>query len=306
MKSIYCVLFLLVNIALTLAGTVYRVTADYALNIRQSPNASSKIIDTLKKNDFIYATSVTNGWAKFYKGYCSTSYLVAVNDNANYITNSGLNFRTGPSTSYSIVTTLRNGDDVVLYGNDPFVSGWGVTNNGYCNIKYLTKKNNTDNPTNVTPEASINIYTKPLKQKNYPKEYTKGCTIASYGCCVTSITMALNQIQQKNYSPYDIAGRMAFSGCGAYHSSFNDLGFKIIHKPTLQDVLDGLMAGNIVPYGATTGSNQHWVAVYGYTGDYKNLKSSDFLIHDPGKDRFTLSEYLKDYQTPYMALIYNN
>ncbi|OUM67349.1 hypothetical protein PIROE2DRAFT_58823 [Piromyces sp. E2] len=302
MKFIYGILVLFINLAITLAGTVYKVTAQYALNIRQSPNANSKIVDTLKKNDYIYVTSVSNGWAKFYKGYCSADYLVAVNGNANYVTNSGLNFRTGPSTSYSIVTTLRNGSDVVLYGNDPFISDWGVTNNGYCNVKYLTAKSNSNN----IPEASINIITTPLKQSNYPNTYTTGCTISKYGCCVTSITMALNQIQNKNYSPYDVAKKMTFSGCGANHSSFTNLGFKIVNKPTLQDVLNGLLAGNIVPYGAKTGSNQHWVAVYGYTGDYKNLKSSDFLIHDPGLDRDTLSEYLKVYKDPYMALIYNN
>ncbi|ORX60100.1 hypothetical protein BCR36DRAFT_316509 [Piromyces finnis] len=306
MNALKILLLILFNVIVTIAGAVYKVNVESKLNIRSKASTSSSIVGSLKNNDYIYVTSVSNGWAKFYKGYCSTQYLTKVTINPNYKTTTSLNFRTGPSTSYNAISTLVSGTVVTYYGRDPFNSSWGVTGNGYCSMTYLIPKGSSTIIPSTQNSGRIELTTQLLKQYDYPNEYAPGCTIKKYGCCITSITMALNRIQNKLNTPYDIAKKMAFSNCGAYHSSFNDLGFKIVNSPSLQIVLNSLRAGRIVPYGAiNTSGNQHWVAVYGYTGDYKTLKSSDFLIYDPAYSRTKLSEHLNAFSISYMALIYN-
>jgi len=132
-------LILLSSIACVLSGTVYRVKVDSSLNVRKGPGIGYSIVDTLKNGEVIYATSVGNGWAKFYKGYARTTYLTAISSGTPYVTTTSVNCRTGPSTSYSIISTTSKGDTVTYFGKDPF-STWSVTNRGYMSSYYIKPK----------------------------------------------------------------------------------------------------------------------------------------------------------------------
>ncbi|KAL6621368.1 hypothetical protein U3516DRAFT_862626, partial [Neocallimastix sp. 'constans'] len=131
-------LYLLVNTLCVFSGTVYRVTgikSNSAISIRNGAGTNYGIVGivgSLKYKDLIYAISVSNGWAKFYKGYVSTTYLKEVTDLVKYETNTFLNCRIGPSTKYTIVKTLNEGTVVNYYGRDPTNKEWTVTDNGYC------------------------------------------------------------------------------------------------------------------------------------------------------------------------------
>jgi len=306
MRTLKLFLLIFINVVSIIADTIYRV--DDETSVRKSASSSSPIIGTLKKDDYIYATGVTSGWAKFYMGYCRTQNLKKVTVSPNYKTTASINFRTGPGVNYNIVKSLTSDTTVTYYARDPFTSDWGVTDNGYCNMNYLTPKSA---PTSSSTQPTVNNnvienYTTLIKQYNYPKEYAAGCTIKKYGSCITSVTMALNRVYRKNYTPYDIAKKMTFNQCGAYHSSFTNLGFTIVNEPSLEMIMNALRAGRIVPFGTKNSKgNQHWVAVYGYIGDFKTLDSSDFLIYDPSYSRTRLSEHLSAFPIPYMALIYN-
>ena len=101
MRSLSLLLTFLINTLCVLSGTVYKVTSIYsnfALNIRNGTGTNYGIVGSLHNNDLIYAISVSNGWAKFYKGYVSTTYLTKATGPTKYETNADLNFRTGPST----------------------------------------------------------------------------------------------------------------------------------------------------------------------------------------------------------------
>jgi hypothetical protein len=163
-----------------------------------------------------------------------------------------------------------------------------------------------DEPSEETQYNKIKLDVSPLKKANYPNEFATGCTISKEGSCITSITMALNQIQGMDYTPYDVAKKMNFYGCDIDFSSFDDLKFVFINDPDLSVVLESLANGNAVPYCGLSGGREYWVTVYGYNGDYdySNLKSSDFSIHDPENNKNTLSDLLKN-NDPYIALIYN-
>lgn len=140
MRTLTLFLTLLINVVLVLSGTVYKVTGTNgsSLNIRSGPGTGNKIVGKLKPNELIFATSVSGGWAKFYKGYVSASYLTAASGPSTVKTTANLNFRTGPGTNYSKITTIGKGSGVSYYGRDPFTSGWAVTNKGYASASYLS------------------------------------------------------------------------------------------------------------------------------------------------------------------------
>jgi len=308
MKTIQLLLFFITNVILTLTGSVYKVVIDNSLNINKNTTISSPVVGTLYNGQYIYATNVSNGWVEFYKGYCNIEYLVKETNGDDYKTKVSLNFRKGPGISYDVLTVLTGNTDIIYFGRDPFVDGWAVTDKGYCLMNYIVPNNTTfsnDEPP-IVESGEIKLITAHLKQYNYPYEYAAGCTIKKYGSCITSVTMAINQIQKRNFTPYNIAKRMIFNNCGAFFSSFTSLGFTVIHNPTLEVILESLKAGHIVPYGSKNSMGaQHWVAIYGYIGDYKDIQSSDFLIYDPGYVRSKLSEHMNIFPISYIVFIYN-
>ena len=135
----------------TVVNSVYKVDAGQGgnLNIRSGDGTNYDIVGTISTGQYIFATTITsNGWVKFYKGYISGKYLTKVNSNVNYKVNTGgLNFRTGPSTSFNVLSSLSNGYQIVYYSRDPWNSNWAVTNKGYCSASYIAKINNTPTPT---------------------------------------------------------------------------------------------------------------------------------------------------------------
>lgn len=319
MKILFLILVIFINIDIIITAGVYRVILDSGsyLNIRQSPNINSVIVDTIANDKLIYVQSISNGWAKFYKGYCSTQYLIKVSGGNKYSTTSDLNFRNGPGISYDRINTLNKGTTITYYGMDPWNNGWGVTDKGYCNIAYLTsgetKTKSITRPVTPKLKGSINLNTKEYKQYNYEYEYVRGCspacTIHRYGCLITSITMALNQIEKKNYTPVDVAKIMSFNSDGdaTYYGSSN---FKATrHSNTqqaLQAILKSLKNGRIAIFGSSGASGWHFVAVYGYTGNSKSpLNSNDFLIHDPGSNnRSNLYLHINVYPNNPETIIY--
>jgi len=159
MKLLYSLLVILLSVACTLSSGVYRVKVSGTdLNIRKEATTKSDIVGKLKDGQYIYAISVSNGWAEFYKGHCSMDYLVKVSNGTECATNANLNFRTGPSTDYKIITTLKKGTKVTYFDSDPFTSDWAVTNKGYANVNYLNigdKKQSTTNSTSSSTGAGV-------------------------------------------------------------------------------------------------------------------------------------------------------
>jgi len=131
-----------IGIAYVTAGDVYKVNVNSSLNIRKSESTSSESVGSLKNGQFIYVTSVSNEWAKFYKGYVNTKYLIKTTSGTNYITTAKVNFRSGPSTNYDIITTENTGTKIIYFDKDPFYTSWSVTNLGYVNSEYIEKQGN--------------------------------------------------------------------------------------------------------------------------------------------------------------------
>ena len=141
MRSLLLLVFLLINAVGTFTAAVYKVTGVKThLNIRSGPGTNYKKVGELNLHDVIYVTSISDGWAKFYKGYVSTNYLTIGTkcDRSQHKTTGKLSFRSGPSTNYDIVNTFEKGTTVNYYGRDPFTKSWAVTGKGYINANKLS------------------------------------------------------------------------------------------------------------------------------------------------------------------------
>jgi len=162
MKLLNLILIILVSIAYAYAhaGTVYKVSKNI-VNIRKDAKPSSSVVGTLKVGQLIYATSITKGWAKFYKGYVEISSLTEVKVSTAYTTKEDkVCCRDGPFSNYGCISTKKKGTPVTYYGVDPFNKDWCITNYGYIHSKSISVKPNTSAP---VPPAKVSSYDKPAK-----------------------------------------------------------------------------------------------------------------------------------------------
>ena len=184
--------------------SVRYVKSSDGLNVRKGPSVSYSKITNLPNGTKVTVKSTSNGWSKITSGsitgYVSDKYLSKTaptvgqstsndkNNQANetsttkYISaSSGLNVRKGPSTSYSVISTLAKGTKVIVKSTS---NGWSKITSGsitgYVNSSYLTSKkpstatssnsssSNTNSSTSTSNSASKVIsYAKKLLGKPY-------------------------------------------------------------------------------------------------------------------------------------------
>ena len=108
------------------------------LRLRSEANTTSKVVDTAHRNDCVVLIAQEGDWYKvnynLQEGYMHKSYLDAsVRENAELgygtITGSGVNLRTGPSTSHQIAAVSSQGDSCYIIG----------LNNGWFKVIYKEK-----------------------------------------------------------------------------------------------------------------------------------------------------------------------
>ena len=118
------------------------------LNVRSGPSTTYSIIDTLKQNDEVKVISIENNWAKIKHndeiGYVSAEYLSdkkVETIQIKYVNATTLNVRSGPSTTYSIIDTLKQNDEVKVISIE---NNWAkIKHNdeiGYVSAEYLSDK----------------------------------------------------------------------------------------------------------------------------------------------------------------------
>lgn len=103
------------------------------LNVRSSPSTSSKVLTTLKRGTSVNIISTSNGWhtIKLASGQIAyvSSPLVSLSSTTSttsttrkgIVNTAVLNVRSGPSTSYKVLTTLRRGASVNIISTS---NGW--------------------------------------------------------------------------------------------------------------------------------------------------------------------------------------
>ena len=128
------------------------------VNFRKGPGTSYSIITSLNKGTKVGYISENNGWAKIsYNGnigYMSTNYLATIDSNSGgnnsesnedstiksekQVTGNRVNFRKGPGTNYSVITSLNKGTKVGYISES---NGWAKVNYngtiGYISVNYI-------------------------------------------------------------------------------------------------------------------------------------------------------------------------
>ena len=184
------------------------VTAN-SVNFRTGPSTSYSSMGKLNKGTEVGFISESNGWSKIsYNGkvgYMSSQYLsnktnTPSTDNSDTVVKStkvvsasAVNFRTGPSTSYSKIATLSKGTEVGFISES---NGWSkISYNGkvgYMASEYLANKtnapstgnsDNTVKSTKIVTASAVNFRTGP--GTNYSKIST-----LSYGTEVGFISQS--------------------------------------------------------------------------------------------------------------------
>ncbi|MBS4220503.1 SH3 domain-containing protein [Bacillus sp. FJAT-49711] len=128
------------------------VTAS-ALNVRTGPSTKNKVITIIKKNHAVKVTQTSGSWDKVKvgskTGWVSNKYLTTkkpttttkkkTTSKTMYVTASVLNVRSGPSTNYKVVTTIKKGQSVIV---NQTKGSWGKikvgSKTGWVSTKYLT------------------------------------------------------------------------------------------------------------------------------------------------------------------------
>ncbi|CEN79520.1 C40 family peptidase [Paraclostridium sordellii] len=128
------------------------------VNFRKGPGTNYSIITSLNKGTKVGYISESNGWTKVnYNGtigYMSSNYLGTIDSNSGgnnsesnedstvksekQVTGSRVNFRKGPGTNYSVITSLNKGTKVGYISES---NGWAKVNYngtiGYMSVNYI-------------------------------------------------------------------------------------------------------------------------------------------------------------------------
>ena len=136
------------------------------VNFRSGPSTSYSVIGKLSNGDKVEVISTSNGWSKIKyngkTGYVSSQYLSSSAPESSttttkYVNTLSLNVRSGPSTSYSVIGKLSNGDKVEVISTS---NGWSKIKysgkTGYVSSKYLssTASDSSDSDSTASTPSS--------------------------------------------------------------------------------------------------------------------------------------------------------
>lgn len=152
------------------AESLEGVVTSYGLNVRSGPDKSYSVKFQLSKGDKVTIENSSNGWYKITasngkKGWVSSKYIDVIEKETTTIKQvsvSSLNMRTGPSTSYKIITVLNKGDEVEVISIE---NGWAKikynSKTGYVSNSYLTDKTTSSVKIKYVNSKGLNVRSGP-------------------------------------------------------------------------------------------------------------------------------------------------
>ena len=140
-------------------GKVVNLSSGDTLNVRSGTNTSTTLLGKLSAGSTVKITGKDKktGWYRIdfngTTGYVSDYYIQIVSETTTTYkkTTANLNMRTGPSTSYSIITKIPSGTVVKVISSS---NGWDYVEydgqKGYCSNSYLVATNETPTVKKIT------------------------------------------------------------------------------------------------------------------------------------------------------------
>ena len=146
-----------------------------SLNVRSGPSTSYSVIGKVSEGDKVEVISTSNGWSKIKyngkTGYVSSQYLSSsaapesTTTTTKYVNTLSLNVRSGPSTSYSVIGKVSEGDKVEVISTS---NGWSKIKyngkTGYVSSQYLSSSAAPESTTTTTKYVntlSLNVRSGP-------------------------------------------------------------------------------------------------------------------------------------------------
>ena len=276
------------------------------LNVRAAPHTGSTILAALpsgttvtlyeREGDFFRV-----GYGRGAFGYCHAAYLSPIGGTAATVATGSatLNVRKGPGTSYSRISSLANGETVVVLSS---ADGWAYvlyhgTATGYVSTQYLRTEK-------AFPALSLSVpvYRQTDSRWSWVTLGTSGLTVGRVGCATSGIAMMESYRTGSTLTPATMAARLSYTATGNVYWPSH---YTPTYTLSLSAIYRHLSEGRPVLLGAKTASGgQHWVVVTGYVGA-DTLHTGGFLIHDPGTaGRTTLAEFFAAYPYFYKYFTY--
>lgn len=282
------------------------------LYVRASASTGSTILASLKKGSYVTLMSRSGDWwqveyADDKYGYCYAGYITPVEGKPARVNTAGnvLNVRSGPGTSYSRVTTLPDGEIVMLRSS---ANGWSRilyhgTKLGYVSSQYLTSSNSGSSSGYAAVSLSVPSFKQTDRRWSNDPIGTTGGTIGTIGCATTGIAMMESYRTGTTIYPNAMAKMLSYTAGGSvywpshYTVTTNSSGY-------LSKVYNLLKQGKPVLLGAKNAyGGQHWVVITGFTGG--SLTTANFTINDPGSNsRTTLQQFFNVYPNFYKYFHY--
>ena len=284
-----------VSAAGSIAYGIGFVNAD-GLRLRSEPNTTSAVVDTAHRNDCVVLLSKTEDWYKvnynLQEGYMHESYLDASTcENAELgygtVSGSGVNLRSGPSTSHSVSAVSKQGDKCYIIGLN---SGWYkvIYKEKICYIRsdYLTL---TEFPyENRDSENTPKFFRRGVSTGTAPSAAALNGSSASAVPEQTAVTgnQILKEAQKYLGCPY-VAGGASPSGfdcSGFVYYVLKQVGLSPYRTPASQFnqgtsvAKSQLQPGDLVFFSNTSGRTITHVGIYAGNGQFIHAPNSRSVV----------------------------
>lgn len=286
-------------------------TQSTSLNVRSGAGTGYSRVATVNKDSYVTLVSLNNGWwyvkyADGKYGYCNSDYIFVLSENVKTVktTYGNLSVRSGPSTSYSIVSKIPSGNKVAVLSES---DGWAKilyngSSIGYVSATYLVSNSSSSTVKYPSVKLSVPSYKQTDSRWSATKLGSSSATIGKQGCLVTSFAMTESYRTKTTITPPMMAKRSSFTSSG---SMYWPTGYTAYYNSSyLAKIYELLKQGTPVLIGgrSSTGAT-HWVVVTGYTGG-DTLNTSSFLINDPGSNTNTTLAQFKAKYVNHIRLMY--
>lgn len=282
-------------------------TSQTRLNVRSAPSLSGTILAGLNKGSYVSLISKSGDWWKVEYaagryGYCSDDYIEAISIQTATVSADGfrLNIRSGPSTSYGVVSQFADRASVKVLSSS---GGWARvlysgTRTGYVSEEYLVYPVSSGySPVTL----SVPRYSQTDSRWENIRLGSSSYTIGSAGCTTTAMAMVETAVRGYTITPAGMVKELSYSSSGNLYwpSSYT----AYTGSDYLSVVYQQLQAGRPVMIGGFTRSGaQHWAVISGFTGG--DLTAENFTIRDPGTAaRTTLADFQAKYTVFYKIMI---
>lgn len=266
------------------------VKAD-SLRLRAQASTSSNTLTNAPNGDCVVIIGKSGDWYKvnynLQEGYMHSDYLtVATKENAELgygeITGSGVNMRSGPSTSHSVVTTGNRGEKCYIIGLN---EGWyKVIHNGkICYIRSDFVKL-TEYPYENQASPNTPKFFRGGKSTGTAPSVSALNGAASSGSAAPTATGSEIVAEAKKYigAPYAAGGASpsGFDCSGYVYYVLKQVGLSPYRTPASQFnqgtavSKENLQAGDIVFFAGTAGSGISHVGIYTGNGQFLHAPNS--------------------------------